>query len=376
MKIVVDDKIPYLEGVLEQYFNEIVYQAGGAFTSEMVVDADALLGRTRTRCNAELLEGSKVKIIATATIGHDHIDKEYCKRQGIRWANAPGCNAYGVVQYVLSALSLLSDMGLGSLQGKVIGIIGAGEVGKRLAAAAPYLGLKVLLNDPPRSRAEGNEGFVDLDTLLQQSDVVTMHVPLLLEGEDKTLHLANDSFFGKMGKSAVFINASRGEVVDGAALKMAIASGRVAYTVLDVWENEPNIDLELLRLVNIATPHIAGYSLEGKANGTSMAVNEILNFLGLEPCSAWVPKHLPIDDNTLTLDANCDVEQCIRSCIVSSYDITYDDAAFRANPELFESLRGNYRVRREMSFYEISNVHNEQLAARLKGITFKVKYNG
>jgi erythronate-4-phosphate dehydrogenase len=376
MKIVVDDKVPYLEGVLEQYFNEVVYLAGGSFTPEQVKDADALLVRTRTRCNAVLLEGSKVKMIATATIGHDHIDKEYCRKQGVHWVNAPGCNAYGVVQYVLSALSYLSNTGLGCLQGKTIGIVGVGEVGRRLAAVAPYLGLKVLLNDPPRSRAEGADGFVDLDTLLKQSDIVTMHVPLSYEGTDKTFHLANEAFFGKLGKSVVFINASRGEVVDGAALKMAIANKRVAYTVLDVWENEPNIDLELLRVVNLATPHIAGYSLEGKANGTSMAVNEILYFFGLATCSAWAPKQLPTPDNKLTFTSDSGIEQGIRNCIISTYDITYDDAGFRANPELFENLRGSYRVRRELSFYEISNVNNEPLAARLKGITFKVKYNG
>ncbi|WP_320052446.1 4-phosphoerythronate dehydrogenase [uncultured Acetobacteroides sp.] len=376
MKIVVDDRIPYLEGVLEQYFGEVVYATGTHFIPELVKDADALLVRTRTNCDAKLLDGSKVKIIATATIGHDHIDKEYCQRRGICWVNAPGCNAYGVVQYALSALAHISNMGYGSLDGKTLGVIGVGEVGRRIAAVAPYLGLKVLLNDPPRARAEGSSSFVDLDTLLQQSDIVTLHVPLIRDGIDKTFHLADERFFAKFGKPTVLINASRGEVVEGGALKHAIANQKVSYSVLDVWENEPDVDLDLLRMVSIATPHIAGYSLEGKSNGTSMAVNSILRFFGLEANPTWAPQNLPMLDPTIVFSAGNGTEQGIRDCILNSYNIVIDDAAFRARPDLFEYLRGNYGVRRELSFFEVSNVNDEQLAARLKGLTFKVNYNG
>jgi erythronate-4-phosphate dehydrogenase len=376
MKIVVDDKIPYLEGVLEQYFDEVIYSTGSHFFPERVKDADALLVRTRTQCNAELLEGSRVKMIATATIGHDHIDKEYCQRKGICWVNAPGCNAYGVVQYVLSALAHISNVGYGSLEGKTLGIIGVGEVGRRIATIAPYLGLKVLLNDPPRARVENSTDFVDLDNLLQQSDIVTLHVPLIREGIDKTLRLADEHFFAKFGKPMVFVNASRGEVVDGGALKSAIANRMVPFSVLDVWENEPDVDLDLLRMVSIVTPHIAGYSLEGKSNGTSMTVNSILRFFGLEANPAWSPQNLPMLDPTIVFNAKNGTEQGIKDCILSTYNIATDDAAFRARPDLFECLRGNYGVRRELSFFEVSNVNNEQLAARLKGLTFKVNYNG
>lgn len=376
MKIVVDDRIPYLENILEQYFSEVVYAAGSRFTRELVKDADALLVRTRTRCDAELLEGSQVKMIATATIGHDHIDKEYCQQKGIRWANAPGCNAYGVVQYVLSALAHISNVGYGSLAGKTLGIVGVGEVGRRLAAVASHLGLKVILNDPPRERVEGPDGFVDLDTLLQEADIVTLHVPLNRNGADKTLHLADERFFAKLGKPVVLINASRGEVMDGGALKMAIKDQKVAYSVLDVWENEPNLDLELLRAVDLATSHIAGYSLEGKANGTSIAVNEIFRFFGFNSGKRWFPNHLPILENNLIFNAENGIEQGVKESILSTYNIADDDAALRSDPSFFEYLRGHYRIRRELSFYEISNITDEHLAALLTGLTFKVKYNG
>lgn len=376
MKIVVDDRIPYLENILEQYFSDVVYASGSRFTRELVKDADALLVRTRTRCDAELLEGSRVKMIATATIGHDHIDKEYCHRKGIRWANAPGCNAFGVVQYVLSALAHASNEGYGTLKGKTLGIVGVGEVGRRIAAVAPHLGLKVLLNDPPRARAEGADGFVDLDTLLQQADIVTFHVPLIRDGIDKTYHFADERFFAKLGKPVMLINASRGEVVDGSALKIAIKDQKVAYSVLDVWENEPSLDTLLLSTVDIATPHIAGYSLEGKANGTSMAVNEIFRFFGFNSGKCWFPNDLPILENNLIFNAENGIEQGVKEAILSTYNIADDDAALRSDPSLFECFRGHYRVRRELSFYEISNITDEHLAARLTGLTFKVKYNG
>lgn len=373
MKIVVDDKIPYLEDILEKHFDEVVYLPGKAITTKHVCDADALLIRTRTCCNAELLEGSKVKVIATATIGFDHIDREYCKQKGIAWFNAPGCNAYGVVQYVLAALSLISKNGYGSLSGKTLGIIGVGEVGRRLAAVAPYLGLSVLLNDPPRSRAEGHCGFVDIDTLLRDSDIVTLHVPLIREGIDKTFHLADDRFFEKIGSAKVLINASRGEVVDTAALKNAICKGRIGHAILDVWEHEPDIDQELLAMVDIATPHIAGYSLEGKANGTSMAVNNILRFFGLGDETCWFPSNLPAVNEHVALSKNCTDDEALGEAIMQTYSIKEDDGRLRANPTTFEQLRGCYGVRRELSYFQVEGDVSGLLAERLKGLTFRVK---
>jgi len=373
MKVVVDDKIPYLEGILEEYFDEVAYLAGAKISAKDVKDADALLVRTRTLCNKDLLDGSKVKIVATATIGHDHIDKQYCDSKGIVWTNAPGCNAFGVVQYVMSALCELSRRGLGSLSGKTLGIVGVGEVGRRIASVAPSLGLKVLLNDPPRARKEGDRGFVSLDELVDKSDIITFHVPLVRDGVDKTYHLADETFFAKFGSPKTVVNASRGEVVSGNDLKKAIREQKVAYSVLDVWEGEPTADPELLEMVDIATPHIAGYSLEGKANGTSMVVRRLLEYFGFEKVSAWYPASLPKLDYSIAFCGDNGVEIGIAQCISQTYSIAADDDAFRANPDKFEQLRGSYGVRREMSYYEVTNVESERVTALLEGLTFKVK---
>lgn len=373
MKIVIDDKIPYLQGIAERYFEEVLYLSGREIAADDVKDADALLIRTRTKCNEQLLSGSRVRYIATATIGHDHIDKEYCRRQGIAWSNAPGCNAFGVVQYVLCFLALTARRGSITLKGKTLGIIGAGEVGSRLAAVAPALGLKVLINDPPRERREGRDAFVDLKSLLERSDIISIHVPLISDGVDRTIGLADDDFFGMLHSSKVFINASRGEVVDEAALKRAIVRGQIGATALDVWNGEPDIDRELMEMADIATPHIAGYSLEGKANGTAASINSILDFFGLRHGQKWYPSNLPELKNKITFDNNLNVEQAIADCLLKTYDIDADSRALKQSPADFEPLRGGYGVRHELSYYQVENVNDRQVAARLKELTFKVE---
>ncbi|MCW9066240.1 MAG: 4-phosphoerythronate dehydrogenase, partial [Ignavibacteriaceae bacterium] len=271
IKIIADNKIPFLKGVLEP-FTEIEYHKGSEITKKIVRDADALLIRTRTKCNKELLLDTKIKFIGTATIGIDHIDTAFCESKGIKWINAPGCNSSSVQQYLASALLTLSKLKNFEFSKMTIGIVGVGNVGSKVEMIANILGLKVLLNDPPRERIEGREKFVSLDRLIEQSDIITFHVPLNLNGIDKTFHLADAELFKKFNKSKILINTSRGEVIETAALKEAISDGNVTASVLDVWENEPNIDLELLKMVDIATPHIAGYSADGKANGTSVCV--------------------------------------------------------------------------------------------------------
>ena len=280
MKIIVDDKIPYIHGALEP-FAEVVYLPGSKTTAEVVKDADALITRTRTICNEALLSGSSVKIIATATIGYDHIDTDYCDRAGIKWTNAPGCNAKSVEQYIASAIMVMAEKKNGTLAGKTIGVVGVGNVGSKIAKIAEMLGMRVLLNDPPRAREEGEKGFVGLDTILKESDVITLHVPLNQDGIDATFHLADEKLFARMARKPVFINSCRGEVVKTAALKDAIRTGQVSGAVVDCWENEPDIDSELLALVDLGTPHIAGYSRDGKAKGTEMTVQAVSRFLGL-----------------------------------------------------------------------------------------------
>ena len=244
MKIVADIDVPFLTGVLEPY-GEVVYKKGMAITHEDVVDADALILRTRTICNAELLEGSSVKLIATATIGTDHVDFDYCNSHGIQVQNAAGCNAGGVMQYVFSALfGVAARKGI-KIEGSTIGIIGVGNVGKKIEQMAQYLGFNVLRYDPPRAEAEGPEGFCSLEYLLENSQIVTMHVPL----NETTRNMANEAFFALMQPGSIFINAARGEVVDEEAFMLALP--KFGASVIDTWNNEPNINVDLVEMVDI-----------------------------------------------------------------------------------------------------------------------------
>ena len=272
MKVVVDNKIPYINKAIEAIASEVVYAPGNEFTPELIKDADALIIRTRTICNRELLEGSKVQFIATATIGYDHIDVQYCHDAGISWINAPGSNANSVAEYIESALTLLvkdREMPLSKMK---IGIVGVGNVGTLISEKAITFGMSVLENDPPRGAREGNEQFATLEQIAEECDIISFHTPLTMEGTYKTYHLADEAFFHSLKKKPLIINTSRGEVIDTKALLKAMDEGLVSDAIIDVWENEPNIDRELLKRAYIATPHIAGYSADGKANATRMAL--------------------------------------------------------------------------------------------------------
>ena len=258
MKFIIDNKIPYIKGVLEP-FGKVLYLTGKDTTPEIVKDADAIITRTRTKCTESLLKGSSVRFIATATIGFDHIDADYCKKANIKWTNAPGCNSKSVEQYIASTLFVISEKKNFSLKGKTIGIVGVGQVGSKIAKICSLFGMKVLLNDPPRARKEGNEKFVSLDIIKKESDFITLHVPLNKEGIDKTYHMADHNFFNNLGKCPVIINACRGEVMDNMEAKSALKNKLVSGMVIDCWENEPGIDRELISLCDIVTPHIAGY---------------------------------------------------------------------------------------------------------------------
>ena len=244
MKIVIDNKIPFIKGALEP-FAEVVYLAGKDTTPEVVKDADALITRTRTICNEALLKGSAVKAIATATIGFDHIDTAWCEANGIAWSNAPGCNSWSVKQYIGSVLAVLAQKHGLDLSTLTLGVVGVGNVGSKVAEVGRAYGMKVLLNDPPRQRKEGPEGFVSLDELTAKSDIITVHVPLTKDGEDATWHLFDDKRLAGLRKDQILINSSRGPVVDNKALKATLKAGALKAAVLDVWEGEPDIDLEL-----------------------------------------------------------------------------------------------------------------------------------
>jgi len=353
IEIVADHKIPFLKGAFEGVAR-VEYLPGGTISRSDLSGADALITRTRTRCDRKLLEGTPVRFIASATIGTDHIDAAYCAEKGIQWANAPGCNAYSVQQYIVSTLLYLATHRSLDLQRQTLGVVGVGNVGSKVARAAEALGMKVLLNDPPRSRTEGPGGFVDLEELLERSDVITLHVPLNREGMDRTWHLVDETFLKQVRRGAILINSSRGEVVDEQALMREIGRGTLGDTVLDVFENEPRIQAKLLPLLILATPHIAGYSLDGKANGTAAAVRAVSSFFGLG-LDRWEPAGLPVPEpSELLADASQGtMTEILWEIYRQTYDITSDDRRLRADPGSFEEQRGEYPLRREPPAYSV-----------------------
>ena len=375
MKIIIDDKIPYIKGTLEP-FADVVYLPGKKTTPEVVNDADAIITRTRTICNESLLVGSSVKFIASATIGFDHIDTHYCDRAGIIWTNAPGCNSKSVEQYVASALIILAEQKGFDLADKTIGVVGVGNVGAKVAHIAGIFGMKVLLNDPPRARAEGTDAFVELDEILAKADIITLHVPLIPDGVDRTFHLADEAFFEKVKKRPILINSCRGEVVVKESLKTAIRAGRISGTVIDCWEKEPNIDAVLLELIDLGTPHIAGYSKDGKAKGTSMSIQALSRFFGLG-IDNWECTDVELPASTLIeINGGGKTEQQILSeAILATYDIRNDDLALRNAIESFEKLRGDYPVRREFPVFEIkTNNVNKGVIEKLLNLGFRINF--
>lgn len=342
MKVIIDNKIPFIQEAIHQIADEVIYAPGKDFTPALVKDADALIIRTRTRCNRALLQGSSVRFIATATIGFDHIDTEYCREAGIAWSNAPGCNSASVAQYLMSSLLLLQLIRGKQLQGLTLGIIGVGNVGTKIIQVAQELGMRVLLNDLPRQDKEGNSNFSSLQTLAEECDILTFHVPLYKEGKYKTLHLADDAFFRSLKRRPVIINTSRGEVIETNALLNALENNLISDAIIDVWENEPDINLTLLNKAFLGTPHIAGYSADGKANATRMSLDALCRFFHLKADYRITP---PEPENPVITAATP------AEAYLQMYDPRRDSEALKAHPELFETLRGDYPLRREKEAY-------------------------
>ncbi|MBP7731736.1 MAG: 4-phosphoerythronate dehydrogenase PdxB [Bacteroidales bacterium] len=374
LHIVADNKIPFLKGVLEPYAR-VEYFPGSKITRDVIKGADALLIRTRTKCTPELLEGTSVKFIGSATIGFDHIDTDFCEKNGIRWTNAPGCNSFSVQQYVMAALLKIASEFRFNLKDKTIGIIGVGNVGTKVEKFARAMSMNVLLNDPPRQRREGKNDFSDFDVVITESDIITMHVPLTLKGEDATYHIIDEKSIGKMKKGAWFINSSRGEVADTDALKKALYSAKLAGAVFDVWEHEPDIDIELMNRAFIATPHIAGYSADGKANGTAMVVNALTGFFKL-PVENWFPDDIPLPLSPLiAINAKGKSEmEIVSEAVCHTYNISEDDRRFRLAPSDFEKLRDDYPVRREPPAYTVKLQNScENVLEILKQLRFRIE---
>lgn len=348
MRVVADDKIPYLREALETMGVEGVYMPGSLIDADAVRDADALIVRTRTRCDAALLEGSSVRFVATATIGHDHIDTDYCAAHDICWTNAPGCNAPSVCQYVESALLLLqAEQGI-CLSKSTLGIVGVGHVGSLVEAMARSWGMRVLCCDPPRAE-RGDEGFVSLEVIAREADIITLHTPLTREGRFPTYHMADEAFFDALERKPWLINTSRGETVDTEALHHALDKGQVAQCIIDVWEHEPHIDLALLERCYIGTPHIAGYSADGKACATQMALQALQAHFALPPVPEITPP-APHDP---------EVKAATREqALIQIYNPHDDSRRLKDKPEAFEWLRGNYPLRREAKGYTLIRIRN------------------
>ncbi len=330
MKIVVDDKIPYILPTLRMLAEEVVALPGADICATDVRDADVLVVRTRTRCDASLLSGSSVKLVATATIGYDHLDVEYLQRSGIRWVSCPGCNASSVAQYVECSLLLLSKHYELDLSQHVLGVVGCGHVGSLVCNVGEHLGMKVLVNDPPLSR----DGFVSLDELTRRADIITFHVPLTRHVPYPTWHLADDVFFSRLERQPFIVNTSRGAVVDNAALLHALETSRARDAIIDVWEGEPNVNTDLLQRVFIGTPHIAGYSADGKANADNMVVSAICQQFGLPKPDRILPPQLP-------------ASFCYTGNPLELYNPMRDSDMLKRQPALFEHFRGSYPLRRE-----------------------------
>ncbi len=379
MKIVADANIPFVKECFSS-IGEVTVVGGRQITPWIVADADVLLVRSITPVGIDLLAGSKVRFVGTATIGFDHIDIDFLTRNNIGFVSAPGSNANSAAEYVIAGLLDIGQRYALDLEGRSIGIIGAGNVGGRVAKKCAAMGMDVYLNDPPLKRQTGDDKYLPLERLFD-CNFITLHTPLTFGGPDKTHHLADEKFFKSLKHRCVFINASRGGVVDGGALKSAIQAGRLRAVVLDVWENEPDIDIELLKMVDIGTPHIAGYSLDGKIAGMIMIYKAACEYCAVAPkfdIEDFLPEpavsELKVDPN-ITNDRDS-----LLSAVQKIYRIDKDDARLKrvldkpaeSRGEYFDSLRKNYPVRREFQNTRvILKDTNSNLARKLIGIGFK-----
>lgn len=328
--------------------------------------ADVLIVRSTTRVNRELLDKSRVRYVATASAGYDHVDIRYLKKRGIHFFAATGCNANAVAEYIVVAIATLAQRYGFRFNEITLGIVGAGNIGSRVATKAAILGMDVVLNDPPLQEKTRLTTFVSLESLLRRADVVTIHVPLTHDGPYPTRGMVNESFLSAMKTSAFLINSSRGAVVQESCLKRALNDSRIGGAVLDVWENEPNINIELLQSVEIATPHIAGFSIDGKVNATRMVYHDVCTYLGVEP--SWQPSNLPKPEKPrIDVSDSADYAQALMKIFEHAYPILEDDALMRKlatispsdRPHYFERLRNEYRVRREFNSYCIEGAPDD-----------------
>lgn len=384
MKIVADQRIPFVDEAFGP-FGEIAKYDSRAIDESAVKDADALLVRSETKVSEKLLTGSKVKFVGTATIGTDHVDIGFLNKHGIAFASAPGCNSNAVVQYVFSVLFTLAGRSGFKLRDKTLGVVGVGNIGSKIVRVGQKLGMKVLQNDPPLARAGGESHFLPLDDLMK-ADFITIHVPYTKSGTDPTHHLFDAGRLSKMKDGSTVINTSRGAVVDNPALKAALSQGRPGVAVLDVWENEPNIDVGLLSKCAVGTQHIAGYSIDGKVNATRMVYEAFCAHFGKtkswDAASVIVPPANPL---VPVAPHYSDPESVVSEVVRKCYDVTVDDALLRKIDAMkqdergpyFKGLRGHYKFRYEFSNMTVVLPRQDRfLTEVLETFRFKTRYDG
>jgi erythronate-4-phosphate dehydrogenase len=377
MKVVVDENIIFAEEAFSE-FDSLYLINGRSITNKVLLDADVLIVRSITNVDENLLRNTPVKFVGTATIGTDHIDIEYLLKNKITFADAKGCNADSVAEYVFTALLKIAVDEKISLSQKSIGVVGVGNIGSRVAKLAKVLGMKVLINDPPKERGGIGSGYIALDEIFE-ADIISLHVPLNKAGIDKTVHLLNDQNLKKIKRGGIIINTSRGPVSDNNALLKETRTKHFKL-ILDVWENEPDINIELLKKTKIGTAHIAGYSLEGKTNGTKIIYNSLCKDLNKKP--TWKPLLKNTGETTWDIEQGETTEEKLYNLFSSIYDIERDDKELRVIynqgtykiKEYFDNLRKEYAVRREFSNYTITLPQNYlELKPILEAFRFKVK---
>lgn len=356
MKIVIDRDIPFIQDVFENYFDEVIYAPAADITPHLLKGASALVVRTRTYCNEELLQGSGLRFIATATVGTDHIDLNYCRAKGIEVFSAQGCNKGAVLQWVLASLTFASHhFGL-PLQGRTLGVVGYGNIGRLVERAASAMGMYTMVCDPIVAENEGRNNFVSLHEIAQNSDFITFHVPLTFAGPHHTFNMADEAFFSRVKPDAFILNSSRGGVMDENTLIQLFARGKILGTAIDVWYGEPIILDSLLQNSIVATPHIAGYSIEGKVNATRMVVNAIAHFFqlsisGWQPASGSLLQPVELDLNNFRDNNRLN----LNALIARIYDVGSETKELKAKPNSFEKIRNSYSYRRENSGYLVRN---------------------
>ncbi|MDO4691502.1 MAG: 4-phosphoerythronate dehydrogenase [Porphyromonadaceae bacterium] len=374
LRLVIESSIPYLRGVAE-CIGEVTYLDNADFSAHSLAQADALIVRSITRCDSDLLAGTPIRFIATATAGADHIDAEYCRSAGITWVNSPGCNATAVAQYVMSSLSRLSLEAGEPLEGKTIGIVGVGHVGREVLRLSLSMGLKPLLYDPPRAEEEGDEAFCSLEQIQHEADIITLHVPLTLDGRYPTCGMVDDHFVAQCRRNPILINACRGAVTHTESLIRGKKQGVISRLIIDCWEGEPQVSLDLLALADIATPHIAGFSADGKFKGARMSLQAVAQYYGQPGEGLFDPDAVPAPEHPLLDATDIPESECLRRAMLHSFDPIHIDRKFRTEPSRFEYLRKHYDYPREMQAYTVLAPPSEDIASRLRALGFAIRNN-